>query len=107
MYVQANALDQDQRSLEHGDADWPTIGLLVPAAISKVARRQMVALDPIIASNHQATPISPPTSKNTPSQYLQPLHPEQKDDHVGERKSIFGIVRRKISWVSVQGRDGV
>ena len=30
-YVQANAFDEHQYSLESGNADWPTIGFLVPA----------------------------------------------------------------------------
>jgi hypothetical protein len=95
VYVQANALNQNQESLEHGDADWPTIGLLVPPTASKVARRQMIPQNPTTAPNRPSAPIDP-------SQYLQPPHSEQRDGH---DESILRRVRRKISRGYVQGKD--
>ena len=107
-YIQANAINEYQQSLEHGDSDWPTIGFLVPATLSNVlkARRHKATCNPHPLSDSRFSMSDPLIASPilSLSKNWQSIPPSERQS-VHKPETVLRKACRKVSWGKLWNKD--
>ena len=111
-YIQANAINEYQQSLEHGDSDWPTIGFLVPASLSNVlkARRYTIARNPHPPFDSRFSMSEPSITSpmlSLSENWMMAVPPsERRDTHISNKPgTILEKACRKVSWGALWNKN--